>query len=158
MITTRPFKTTHAEYLKMILLFWGLRYGWMLILPILAAIIAGIRIDLRWFIVGLAGIFIVCPMILSMIYIYYMLTPEAARSLKLKTITITAEGEVDITYLKVEKSDEDVDERYVETTCELIPATDVNRIYKVGRYTAISLRASHLTLLLIPNNQIIQYA
>lgn len=142
----------------MILLFWGLRYGWLLILPIAVAIIAGLGIDLRWLIVGLAGIFIICPMILSMIYIYYMLTPEATRSLKLKTVTITSECDAEIIYFKEIQSEDDNNEIYEETSREIIPTSEIKRIYKVGRYTVMSLRASHLTLLIIPNNQIIQYA
>lgn len=45
-----------------------LRYGWFVAIPLLAALIVGLTVDIRWFIIGLAMLFICIPMLLSMIY------------------------------------------------------------------------------------------
>ena len=126
-----------------------LRYGWLVVLPLLAAMVVGLTVDVRWFIVGLAMLFICIPMLLSMIYFYYMLTPEARRAVALKQVEFSPGSDIKIEYLRKGKDDEPAEIISEET----IPQSQVHSVNNFGNYFLIRLKADRITILLIPKSQ-----
>lgn len=126
-----------------------LRYGWFVAIPLLAALIVGLTVDIRWFIIGLAMLFICIPMLLSMIYFYYMLTPEARRAVALKQVEFSQDSDIKIEYLNRGNDDESVEITSVET----IPWNEVRSVNRFGNHTLIRLKDDRITILLIPNTQ-----
>lgn len=99
-VTTAPFLTTSGDYFSVLLSAWLPRYGWTLALPIISfAVLGYILHDERWMLVALMLLFIVMPMAMSFLYTYYMLTPEARRSVLHKRVEIVPGSHLKLEYL-----------------------------------------------------------
>ncbi|WP_297059352.1 hypothetical protein [uncultured Duncaniella sp.] len=107
---TAPFRTTSGEYFSVLLKAWMVRYGWLMLIPTAFFVALGYALhDERWLLVALMTVFIVAPMVMSFIYTYYMLTPEARRAVLRKRVEI-AEGEyIRLIYLPSENTSDDRD-------------------------------------------------
>ena len=67
--------------------------NWLwLVMPVALCAVLAMWIDMRFVIVALMVLFIVLPMILSLLYIYYGLSPEARWSIMEKTVTVDEHG------------------------------------------------------------------
>lgn len=82
---------------------WIPRYGWTVALPLIACAAIGVFIDTRFLLVALMLLFIVVPMVMSFLYTYYMLTPEARRAITRKEIVIDEDNEMKLIYLPPEQ-------------------------------------------------------
>ena len=82
--------------------------GWMMLLPVIFFLALGLALsDERWIIVALMVVFIIAPMVMSMIYTSYMLTPEARRAVLPKRLTVIPGTSIRIDYVshkELEKS------------------------------------------------------
>ncbi|MCX4288316.1 MAG: hypothetical protein OSJ46_02340 [Duncaniella sp.] len=146
MIVTKPFTTTSGDYMKCLLALWLPRYGWWL--PVMLALFAGIGIslgDVRYLIIALMIVFIVCPMVMSIFYIYYMLTPEARRAVLRKQVEIIENQQMTLTYLP---ADEDDNRRLPQP--ETIPWSEIKTILRIGTFRVYILRSPRLSFILIP--------
>lgn len=76
--TTQPFHMAASDYLPHVAMRLAWRLWWLL-LPPLAAIAYGAAADWRWAIVGLIGIFIIFPMVMSLAVIRYAASPLILR-------------------------------------------------------------------------------
>ena len=89
-ITTRVFQITSGQYFSTVLSAWMKSRGWMLLIPVIIFLAIGlIHNDERWYLVALMVVFIIGPMVMSMIYTSYMLTPEVRRAVLPKRVIIT---------------------------------------------------------------------
>lgn len=143
---TEPFTTTSGDYMKCLLALWLPRYGWWL--PVILAVFTGIGItigDVRYLIIALIIIFVGCPMLMSRLYIYYMLTPEARRAVLRKQVEIIENRQLTLTYLPV---DEDDDHRLPQP--ETIPWSEIKTILRIGAFRVYILRTPRLSFILIP--------
>ncbi len=86
MIKTSPFVTTSGDYLSTLMKLWIPKYGWTVALPLLVCAVIGATIDVRFLFIALMLLFIVVPMLMSFLYTYYMLTPEARRAVTRKEV------------------------------------------------------------------------
>lgn len=167
---TRPFSTTSGDYLSVLMSLWLPRYGWTIILPIAICAALGFVFDERLLLVALMLLFIVVPMLMSFLYTYYMLTPEARRAVLCKEVVI-AEGEyIRLIYMNPEESTEkdsedkrmllpiaDEKTRVSQTPLklpepELIPWNDVIGMRSTSLFMVYLLRGPRLTFLLIPHS------
>lgn len=88
--TTRPFITTSGDYFATVMKFWLRSRGWIILLPVIFFLALGLMLaDERWILVALMVVFIIFPMVMSMIYTSYMFTPEARRAVLPKRVIIT---------------------------------------------------------------------
>lgn len=143
---TEPFTTTSGDYMKCLLALWLPRYGWWL--PVILAVFTGIGVtigDVRYLIIALIIIFVGCPMLMSRLYIYYMLTPEARRAVLRKQVEIIENRQLTLTYLPV---DEDDDHRLPPP--ETIPWSEIKTILRIGAFRVYILRTPRLSFILIP--------
>lgn len=143
---TEPFTTTSGDYMKCLLALWLPRYGWWL--PVILAVFTGIGVtigDVRYLIIALIIIFVGCPMLMSRLYIYYMLTPEARRAVLRKQVEIIENRQLTLTYLPV---DEDDDHRLPQP--ETIPWSEIKTILRIGAFRVYILRTPRLSFILIP--------
>lgn len=97
----------------------------------------------------MAMFFICIPMLLSMIYFYYMLTPEARRAVALKKVEMADGQYIRLDYLI---HDDETDDFKVTDT-ETIPWSSIESINKFGKYLVIRLKAERMTILLVPYKQ-----
>ena len=168
---TNPFVTTSGDYLSVLLSLWLPRYGWLVITPILVCGVLGAVFDGRLMLVALMLLFIVVPMLMSFLYTYYMLTPEARRAVVRKTVEIDEGRSIRLTYLPDEKQ-EDVKNRSKRMLLPIakddeaapqLPAlpipdpekidwTEVIGVKYTSRFTVYLLRGVRLTFLLIPHS------
>ncbi len=168
---TNPFVTTSGDYLSVLLSLWLPRYGWLVITPILVCGVLGAVFDGRLMLVALMLLFIVVPMLMSFLYTYYMLTPEARRAVIRKTVEIDEGRSIRLTYLPDEKQ-EDVKNRSkrmllpiakdeeAEPQMPALPIPDPEKIdwsevigvKYTSRFTVYLLRGVRLTFLLIPHS------
>lgn len=158
-IKTRPFRTTSGDYFAVLLSEWLPRYGWTLFIPILATAGYGaLRHDERWLLVALMLVFIVVPMLMSFLYTYYMLTPEARRAVLCKCVEIVPGSHIRLTYVD---SDEMGEEEQKATAtdksddtplppAEVIDWSDVVRTRRTSRFVVYFLRGERMQFLLIP--------
>lgn len=168
---TNPFVTTSGDYLSVLLSLWLPRYGWLVITPILVCGVLGAVFDGRLMLVALMLLFIVVPMLMSFLYTYYMLTPEARRAVVRKTVEIDEGRSIRLTYLPDEKR-EDAKNRSkrmllpiakdeeAEPQMPALPVPDPEKIdwsevigvKYTSRFTVYLLRGVRLTFLLIPHS------
>ncbi|MCM1428174.1 MAG: hypothetical protein NC097_00055 [Clostridium sp.] len=73
-----------------------MKYAFWPIISLFTAVVAltviGIFVDLRWLIVGLALLFLVAPMLMAFLYIFYALRPFTAYNILPHTIASHPEG------------------------------------------------------------------
>ncbi len=168
---TNPFVTTSGDYLSVLLSLWLPRYGWLVLTPILVCGVLGAVFDERLMLVALMLLFIVVPMLMSFLYTYYMLTPEARRAVIRKTVEIDEGRSIRLTYLPDEKR-EDAKNRSkrmllpiakdeeAEPQMPALPIPDPEKIdwsevigvKYTSRFTVYLLRGVRLTFLLIPHS------
>lgn len=150
---------------------WLPRYGWTLLLPILLCTAVGLIFDERFLLIALMLVFIVVPMLMSFLYTYYMLTPEARRAVIRKRVEIDDNNSLRLVYLPEEKK-EDADgvkpasERTLLPIAsdkerapmpplpvpdpETIPWTDIIAVKSTSRFRVYLLKGPRLNFVLIP--------
>ncbi len=103
MIKTSPFTTSSGDYLAILMGLWLPRYGWVVALPLVVCAVIGATLDVRFLFIALMLLFIVVPMLMSFLYTYYMLTPEARRAVTRKVLEIDDGKTLRLVYLPPEK-------------------------------------------------------
>ncbi|MDE5827122.1 MAG: hypothetical protein K2H57_06100 [Duncaniella sp.] len=169
---TRPFVTTSGDYLSVLISLWLPRYGWTILLPIVLCAVCGFMFDERLLLVALMLLFIVVPMLMSFLYTYYMLAPEARRAVVRKEIEITEGESIRLIYLPSEEPEDDrrgrsrrmelpvgnrkEDEKPLPPLPVPAPETigwdDVTGVKYTSRFTVYLLRGPRLNFLLIPHS------
>lgn len=98
--TTRPFVTTSGEYFATVMKSWLKSRGWIMLLPVIFFLALGLCLaDERWVLVALLVVFIIFPMVMSMLYTSYMLTPEARRAILPRKVTVRPGESITIEYV-----------------------------------------------------------
>lgn len=171
MLKTQPFATTSGDYLSVLLSFWLPRYGWTVVVPVLVCATLGFAVDERLLLVALMLVFIVVPMVMSFLYTYYMLTPEARRAVLRKEVEIVEGKHIRLVYLPDEKADEDATNRQNRMMLksreampselklpksaipepEMILWSDVKEVKYTSRFIVYLLNGARLNFLLIPH-------
>lgn len=171
MTTTQAFSTTSGDYLSVLMHLWLPRYGWTLLLPILLCTAVGFIFDERFLLIALMFVFIVVPMLMSFLYTYYMLTPEARRAVIRKRVEIDDNRSLRLVYLPEEKEEgtergKPASERTLlpiasDKECaplpplpvpdpETIPCTDIIAVKSTSRFRVYLLKGPRLNFVLIP--------
>lgn len=174
-IVTEPFRTTSGDYFALLLSEWLPRYGWTLFIPILATAGFGcVRHDERWLLVALMLVFIVAPMVMSFLYTYYMLAPEARRAVLCKRVEIIPGRHLRLMYEHPSKVDAGEYETQTQThdensaqkqaedndayaplpPAETIEWSDVMRIRRTSRFMVYFLRGERMQFILIPHSAV----
>lgn len=171
---TSTFSTSSGDYLSVLLMLWLPRYGWTVILPVIAFAIIGVFFDERFLLVALMLVFIVIPMLMSFLYTYYMLTPEARRTVLRKEVIIDEGKSLKLLYLSSEnlqdeiKSDSchnrellpvgSVKQRVHKTDVshvpppEIIPWSDIKFIRYTSRFRVYVTHGPRLMFILVPHS------
>jgi len=141
-VVTETCSVSAGDYLRELVSLWLPRNWWMIVLPPLPFVaLCAFTGDLRWAMVALMVIFIVLPMLLSLLYFWHMLAPEVRLSLLPHTAEISREG-IRILYSSVS-------EDYTPKP-DFIPASGVRATLFRPRFLVYRLRGRGLTVLLIP--------
>ncbi len=91
-ITTEPCRVDAGTYMRhLCAMFVADKWLWM-VAPVAVCGMLAIGLDVRFIIVALMVLFVVLPMILSLLYFYYGFSPEARWSIMEKTVTIGQQG------------------------------------------------------------------
>ncbi len=83
--------TTGCYMRKLCTLFLADNWLWM-VAPVAVCAVLAVWIDVRFVIVALMVLFVVLPMILSLLYFYYGFSPEARWSIMEKTADVSPQG------------------------------------------------------------------
>lgn len=137
---TNVFTTSPATYLRCLLGMWFKRYGLWVALPVVAAAVAGVAVDVRWLIVTLMMLMIALPMLMAYLYFYYMLTREARRAVLPMSVELEADGTLRISFA----------DGAVETL-----AGFVRGVTRWRRHVVIVLRSAQLGFILVPESAIV---
>lgn len=170
---TKPFRTVSGDYFSVLLGAWMPRYGWLMLLPVAFFVALGYMLqDERWLITALILTFIVAPMVMSFLYTYYMLTPEARRTILNKRVEIAEGKYIRLTYLPSESrtsggneagtAGDATNDRDTNNpgpgTAETVPQPETiywNEIAKIkytSRYCVYFIKGEKMQFLLIPWN------
>lgn len=174
---TQPFTTTSGDYLTVLLSLWIPRYGWTVIVPIAVCAAVGVTFDVRFLLISFMLLFIVVPMLMSFLYTYYMLAPEARRAVIRKEVEICDGESIRLIYLPPEDSDDNkrkaesrmllpiADEKEREKAKfsplpvpepEIIPWENVISVKNTTRFTVYILKAPRLHFLLVPHSSFLR--
>ena len=113
---------------------------WM-VLPVAVCGMLAYFIDVRFIIVAMMILFVILPMLLSLLYFYYGLSPEARWSIMEKTTTFDDSG------ITLDFADERMKKH-------VIPREDVLNIIEKDDTLIIMLRGKRYTSLMIPSSVI----
>lgn len=80
LMTTEIYRLKPSAYVRQIMARWLGRYWWALLSPVVAALVLGATVDVRFFFVALMLLFLIAPFALFHVYFSYALKPEAAAS------------------------------------------------------------------------------
>jgi hypothetical protein len=108
-----------------------------MVAPVAVCAILAVWIDVRFVIVALMVLFIVLPMILSLLYFYYGFSPEARWSIMEKQAEVTPDG-ISLTF---------TDERMKK---HAIPWDDVRYIIEKDDVVMLMLKGRRYTCLMFP--------
>lgn len=150
---------------------WLPRYGWLVLLPIAVFAACGVMFDVRLLLVALMLLFIVVPMLMSFLYTYYMLAPEARRAVIRKEVEICDGEYLKLTYLGPEDADDDKAEKSKRMLLpiadekdlrhlpplripdpETIGWKDVISIRTTSRFMVYIIKGPRLNFILIPHS------
>ncbi len=121
---------------KLCTLFLADNWLWM-VAPVAVCAILAVWIDVRFLIVALMVLFVVLPMILSLLYLYYGFSPEARWSIMEKQAEVTPDG-ISLTF---------TDERMKK---HAIPWDDVRYIIEKDDVVMLMLKGRRYTCLMFP--------
>lgn len=157
---TDPFVTTSGDYLSVLMGLWLHRYGWLVVLPILLCAVIGAFVDVRFLFISLMLLFIVVPMVMSFLYTYYMLTPEARRAVTRKYVEISEGMSIRLVYLPPEKPiysepklGEDAPQEEIVVKIpepENISWSDIRKVRYTSRFVVYILDTPRLQFVLVP--------
>jgi len=116
-------------------------------MPVVAFAIIGVAIDIRFIVVSIAIVFVLIPMVMTLLYYYYMLAPEARRAVLPKRVTIEPGRHIIVDYT-------DGDGIYTAPSAENIAWSDITRVRRQGLLTVFELRGPRLQLLVVPDSAI----
>lgn len=162
MTKTQPFTTTSGDYLSTLMGIWIPRYGWTVALPLIACAAIGLFVDMRFLLVAFMLLFIVVPMVMSFLYTYYMLTPEARRAVTRKEIVIDEDNEMKLIYLPPEQSTfkepklgeeyepDDIEVKTFVPDPETIKWKNIKSVKYTTRFVVYILDTPRLQFILIP--------
>lgn len=141
-ILTGPFRITTGDYFGTVLRAWLVKWGWMMLLPTIVFLALALALsDERWLIVALLVVFIIAPMVMSMVYTNYMLTPQARRAILPMRAEITPGHSLRLIQLdKLPSDDEDDECTPTEVNAETIPWSEIlgesltatHRVYRLA--------------------------
>ncbi len=152
---------------------WLPRYGWTILVPLVVCAAIGVLSDVRFLLIALMLLFIVVPMLMSFLYTYYMLTPEARRAVTRKEVEIIDGQSIRLRYLPPEEKEADEqrdrsrrmllpiareEERREEALVvpvpdpETISWEDVLAVKYTSRFRVYILKAERLAFVLIPHS------
>lgn len=95
---TQPYKTGSGDYIRTVAVLWTARWWWTIALPITTCFILATTINIAFAFVALMILFIIIPMIMSFLYFYYALTPEAIMAMRNKRLHIVPDKHIIVNY------------------------------------------------------------
>lgn len=156
---TAVYRIAPSAYAGHVIRMWLRDNWWIGALPASASIIVGAAIDLRFLFVAVILVFLIAPLIMSTVYYYHALSPEASMSILPHRI-IFGEKSLTIKYER-EPSDEDAPSEETETPPEskvrpddTIPLNDIKKASRHGSDILINLTGGKYRILVIPINAI----
>ncbi len=105
-IETKAYKTDSGQYMKAVAELWAGRWWWTIALPIATCFILAYTVNVAFVFVGLMLVFIVVPMIMSLLYFYYAFSPEAIIAIRNKRLHIIPNERITINYEPIEENTE----------------------------------------------------
>ena len=150
--TTSPFNLPKSLYVRAVIgrLVW--RYVAAIALPVVAFMLLGVAIDLRYAIVAWMIVCVVYPMLLLLVYYSEMLRPELRVLSFERVVTYDEAGNLTIECVKVDEED---DRPLPE--CVFIPAADINSLDYAGKCLKFELvegNPSVLKYVFVPQEQV----
>ena len=140
-MTIENCSVTSSCYMKHLCsMFLADNWLWM-VLPVAVCGMLAYFIDVRFIIVAMMILFVILPMLLSLLYFYYGLSPEARWSIMEKTTTFDDSG------ITLDFADERMKKH-------VIPREDVLNIIEKDDTLIIMLRGKRYTSLMIPSSVI----
>lgn len=154
---------------------WLPRYGWTILVPLVVCATIGLLGDVRFLLIALMLLFIVVPMLMSFLYTYYMLTPEARRAVTRKEVEIVEGQSLKLRYLPPEEKEAEEqrdrsrrmllpvareEEKAPEAVVVAVPEpetiswSDVVAVKYTSRFRVYILKGERLAFLLIPHSAI----
>lgn len=157
--STQPFTTSSGDYLFTLMCLWVPHYGWTVAVPVVLFAVVGVLWDVRFLLISLMLLFIVVPMLMSFLYIYYMLTPEARMAVIRKTVEIDEGHSLRLVYLPPEQPvsaqrhgddspGEDIFAHVPEP--ETIGWDEIKKVKYTSRFVVYIFHAPRLRFLLVP--------
>jgi hypothetical protein len=140
-MVTESCKVTSGTYMRhLCALFLADNWLWM-VAPVAICGILAVWLDVRFIIVALMVLFVVLPMILSLLYFYYGFSPEARWSIMEKTAAFDAGGiTLDFTDERMKK--------------HVIPWDNVRHIIEKDDVLMLMLSGRRYTCLMLPTSVI----
>lgn len=130
---------------------WFKTYGLWVALPVAVTAATGVATaDIRWVMVTMMLLLVMFPMLMSWIYIYYMITPEARYLVLLKQVELTG-NTLRVDYLPDDRYADDADYPGPSPFPTLAPETfTVKRLVKWHGHLAVVIDAPRLSFVLVP--------
>ncbi len=149
---TEAYRTDSKHYMLAIAELWIGRWWWIIALPITTCFILAATINIAFAFVALMMLFIIVPMIMSFLYFYYALTPEAIMAMRNKRLHIEPDKSIIVNYET--STDEDF-------TASLPPSqikwNEITGIEYRNHDIMLHLTGSRYRFLLIPYDSIGDY-
>ncbi len=97
MTVTEKYRVSSGQYMGVVISLWLKRWWWAFALPIITQLFLAANYNIIFLYTAFISIFLIASPILTLIYYYYALTPEARIAIQEKHLQLTDEG-IDIIF------------------------------------------------------------
>lgn len=134
------FKIQHSQYLKKVAKSYFSDNWIYFVLPILMCFSLG-AINVNFIIVALMLLFVAAPMVLNLIYFYYMLTVEASWSVTDKVISVDKDGNLTLSFANENRLSKTIKREEIAGVTG--DADSVILLFAIRKYTFLVIPYSH---------------
>ncbi len=142
-----PFSIPTYRYAFTLMRVWIRRnWYWAFALPVALSLFAAVTLSLRYLLIAVVLVFLVCPHIILWVYYYHAMSPESRMSILPHTMNVDHKG-IKITY--VPDDDDDDDKRKLPPP-DFIEASRISDIRCVDDYLIVKLDSNSYRLVIFP--------
>lgn len=141
--TTEIIKIPASAYLKVEARDFAFKWGWALLLPVVASAVGGIW-DVRFLLIALILVFVVIPPVIALVYFTRLLSPEAPAAMRLRGYRCRRGQFIEIRYYRPGKEEDEPEPDGNET----IDWENIVSVSESGTYFAVRIKNKELPLLI----------
>lgn len=149
-ISTERYNISHGKFIKLLLQLVGRRWLWFPAILFVVVSLFAVLSDLRYAIVAMMVLFILIPMLLAFLYIYYGLSQGCWQNILERRLTVSDDFVEIVSYVKRKIGFDDEETLREEERITKIEWKDINRVRFISSGIVLELSCRPYGFMYIP--------